>query len=169
MVQSLGMCFANIELDLTAYLEHAICTKLPPLPTWIDIIGISFTNLTRTDVAKPGVIPVVSATMGEAAHLVCADSCSLSKSKFSNNDTIGSPRAYTANPGFTVRAWWEWPAQDADSSWRRCDKHSRDYWSCKGCGSCWRRICTRHSAQLLCEYVEGKPDGDQEVFHRCGL
>jgi len=46
------------------------------------------------DVAKPGVIPVVSATMGEAAHLVCADSYRLGESKLVNNNCRIAKSAY---------------------------------------------------------------------------
>lgn len=55
------------------------------------------------DVAKPGVIPVVSATMGEAAHLVSADSYSWANQSLLTI-TVGSPRAHTTNPDFAVRA-----------------------------------------------------------------
>lgn len=57
-------------------------------------IRISFANLTRTDVATPGVIPVVSATMGEAAHLVCTNSYSLGALKLSNNNYRIAKSAY---------------------------------------------------------------------------
>jgi hypothetical protein len=39
--------------------------------TLIMLHDISLYLLDGTDVTKPGIIPVVSATMGEAVHLVC--------------------------------------------------------------------------------------------------
>jgi hypothetical protein len=54
----------------------------------------NFANLAIIDVAKPGVIPVVSATMGEAAHLVCTDSYRLGESKLVNNNCRIAKSAY---------------------------------------------------------------------------
>lgn len=87
--------FTNIHLDLKAYVKHAICNKtLFSLPPCMDKLRASFANLARTDVAKPGVIPVVSATMGEAAHLVCTNSCSLGALKLPNDNYRIAKSAY---------------------------------------------------------------------------
>lgn len=81
-----------MQLDLNAYVEHAICNEILFLSIYG--LGICFANLAMIDVAKPGVIPVVSATMGEAAHLVCTDSYGLGEPKLLNNNCRIAKSAY---------------------------------------------------------------------------
>lgn len=83
-------------------------------------LGQFIANLRETDVTAPGILPVVSASMGEAVHLVRCNLTCVTARDVTNLKILDAARAYQVNPDSPKCSRLNWSAEDTDC--RRCGR-----------------------------------------------